>query len=753
MSAALEVPADRPFRHVGQPRSRVDGRLKVTGGARYAAEFDAPNLLHGVAVPASIARGRIRRIDTEAAAAVPGVVHIYTHGNRPPIPASDQDYQDAVAPPGKPFRPLFNDQILFSGQPVALVVAETLDAATYAASLVRVDAEAEPHETNLERNRFAAYVPPEKRSGIAPPPETRGFPDAAFNVAPVQIRNEYHVESEHHNPMEPHASTAIWEGDGRLTVYDKIQGVMNSHAYITGIFGLDADQVHVLSPFVGGAFGSGLRPQYQLFLAVMATLDLKRSVRVVLSREQMFTIGYRPETINSIALGANADGTLRALKHSAIARTSTFEDYQEVVVNWSNLLYRCENVGLDYKLVKLDTDTPCDMRAPGAPLGVFAIETAMDELAYAVKRDPLELRTQNFADTDEIEGKPFSTRSLREACRQGAEKFGWSGRPFEPRSMREGKELIGWGMATGIWEAMMTPHTARACLTADGKLEVGTATADIGTGTYTMLTQVAADALGLPMEAVTARLGDSRLPKAPVEGGSWTTASAGTAVHLACRKVADTLLGHARRMPGSPFANTSLDHVTFADGRIVMRADPSKAMTLTEVMQAAGVPQVEAEETAEPDPAMKQQFSSYTHSAVFAEVRVDEQLGVVRLTRIVSAVAAGRIVNPKTARSQIIGGVVFGVGMALHEESMLDHRLGRFMNHNLAEYHVPSAADIPDIDVLFVDEVDERLNPLGVKGLGEIGIVGTAAAIGNAIFHATGKRLRHLPMTLERVRG
>jgi xanthine dehydrogenase YagR molybdenum-binding subunit len=417
------------------------------------------------------------------------------------------------------------------------------------------------------------------------------------------------------------------------------------------------------------------------------------------------------------------------------------------------LLYHCDNVALNYKIAKLDTYTPADMRAPGAPLGVFGIESAIDELSYALKIDPLELRLNNHADTDENEGKPFTSRELRAACRQGADRFGWSERRPEPRSMREGRELIGWGVATGIWEAMMMPHTARATLTADGKLEVACATADIGTGTYTVLTQIAADSLGLPMEDVTVRIGDSSLPDAPVAGGSWTAASAGSAVLLACAKLRQSLFRHARRLDGSPLANASIEHVRFRDGLIELRTAPSESVSIAEVLRAAGLDRIEEQETAQPNAETMEKFSQYTHSAVFAEVRVDEQLGVVRVTRIVDAVAAGKILNPKTARSQIIGGVVFGLGMALHEESMLDHTLGRFMNRNLAEYHVPANADVPDIDVIFVEEHDDKANPLGVKGLGEIGVVGTAAAIANAIYHATGKRVRSLPITIDKLMG
>jgi xanthine dehydrogenase YagR molybdenum-binding subunit len=391
------------------------------------------------------------------------------------------------------------------------------------------------------------------------------------------------------------------------------------------------------------------------------------------------------------------------------------------------------------------------MRAPGAPLGTFALESAMDELAYATGVDPVELRLRNYAERDENQGKAFTSKELRACYRLGAERFGWAKRKSEPRSMREGRELIGWGMATGVWEAQMTKTSARAVLTADGKLEVATATADIGTGTYTILTQIGADALGLAMEDVTARIADTTLPQSPVEGGSWTAASAGSAVEAACRTVRAKLFEHASALDGSPLAGAAIEDITFANGRLLLTADPSRSMTIAAAMKASGVDRIEAEETASPSMLSKMRYVSYTHSAIFAEVRVDEELGQIRVTRIVNAVAAGRILNPKTARSQVLGGVVWGIGMALHEETFTDHRLGRFMNHNLAEYHVPVNADVHDIEVIFVAEQDDQVSPMGVKGLGEIGIVGTPAALANAVYHATRRRIRSLPITIDKV--
>ncbi|HEV7438556.1 MAG TPA: xanthine dehydrogenase family protein molybdopterin-binding subunit [Methylobacterium sp.] len=736
---------------VGGARSRVDGPAKVTGLAKYAGEFAAPDLAHGYVVSSTIAKGRITTIDTSEAEAVPGVVKVFTHENRPRTAWLNYNYQDAVAPPGAPFRALYDDKIHYSGQPVALVVAEDFETARYAASLVKLAYEAEEPVTDTEAARDLAYRPPMNRAGIKPPPKPWGDPDKAYDQAPVKVREDYRLAIEHHNPMEPHASTVVYEGDGKYTVYDKIQGVSNSQGYLASVFGLNKDDVRVMNPYLGGGFGSGLRPQYQLFLAMLAARELERSVRVVLTRDQMWTFTYRPDALQTITLGAAQDGTLQALRHDAIEGTSHFEDYQEVVVNWAAILYKCDNVELTYRLAKLDTSTPGDMRAPGAVTGVFAIETAMDELAYATGQDPIQLRLKNYTERDQtMEDKPFGSKALKSCFAQGAERFGWGKRNPEPRSMREGRELVGWGMATGVWESMMMKSGAHAILTADGKLEVGNSTGDLGTGTYTILTQIAADTLGLTMEDVTTKLGDTKLPEAPVAGGSWTAASSGTAVMKACRDVGEQAFKLARQMENSPLANVDFDRVAFTGGRIEVAGDPSRGVSLVEAMRAGGVEKLEATAQAAPDQDFNDKYEAYTHSAIFAEVKVDEELGQVRLTRIVSAVAAGKILNPKTARSQILGGVVMGIGSALEEESMLDHRLGRFMNHNLGEYHVPVNADIYDIDVIFVDEED-KANPLGVKGLGEIGIVGTAAAITNAVFHATGKRIRHLPITVDKV--
>jgi xanthine dehydrogenase YagR molybdenum-binding subunit len=728
--------------YIGTPTSRVDGHAKVTGAAKYAGEFNVPGLAYGAVVASTIAKGRIARIDTSAALRVAGVLDVLTHDNRPRMAATSAAYKDEVAPEtGSPFRPLYDDKILFSGQPIALVLAEEWEIARFAASLVRVEYKKQAHGTDLNARRG-------KASKVENPEKPRGNADRGYAAAAVRHEAEYYIPIEHHNPMELYASTVMWDGDGKLTVYDKTQGVQNVQRYLCGVFKMKPDDVRVLSPFVGGAFGSGLRPQYQVVLAVLGARALQRSVRLVLTRQQMYGLGYRPATIERLAIGAKADGTLDAISHEAIAITSQYEDFCRNDTGWSGQLYKSATAKYLHKLVRLDLATPSDMRAPGAATGVYALECAMDELAVALKLDPLELRLRCYSDRDQHQDVPYTSKNLRECYRQGADAFGWSKRSAEPRSMRNGSELVGWGMATGIWEALQMETAARIVLTANGHAEVVSAFSDIGTGTYTIMAQVAADMLGLPLDNVTVRLGDSTLPQAPVEGGSWTAASVSHAIARTAEEVRKELLRLAKAMPNSPLAASKLKDTALVDGSIVNKAT-GRAVTIADAMRHGAVDRIERECTA----SFKESSSHArnTHSAIFAEVKVDEEIGVIRVTRVVNAVAAGRILNTKTAHSQIMGAVVWGIGMALHEETLHDHEFGRIMNANIAEYHVPVNADVHDIDVIFVDEPDALVNPLGIKGVGEIGIVGVAAAIANAVYHATGKRVRDLPITLDKL--
>ena len=738
---------------IGQSLSRVDGPDKVTGKARYAAEHAADHLVYGWIVSSPIAKGKIVAIADGAARRLSGVIEILTHENWPHIAWFDRSFRDQVAPPGQPFRALYDENILFSFQPVALVLAETIEAARAGAALLEIAYEAEDHKTDFKASLPEAYVPTKKRSGI-PMPSNRGDAPGAFERAALKVAANYLMPPHHHNPMEPHATTVVWKDDDSIIVYDKTQGSQNVQSYLAGVFGLSKDKVTVRNPYVGGAFGSGLRPQYQVYLATMAALHLKRSVRVSMTRQQMVSHVHRPEASQSVSLATDHAGNLQAIINQATTSTSSYEDYMENVVNWGLSAYRCENATGDYKVVALDTPTPGDMRAPGAATGMNIFECAIDEMAYRGGIDPLQFRLLNYTDVDAMYDKPFTSKALKEAYQAGAEAFGWKERPIEPRRLRDGHELTGWGVATGMWDASFMKTSARARLSANGSLEIATAGSDIGTGTYTILTQVATQTLGIPIEDISVKIGDSDLPASPVEGGSWAAASSGAAVQLACRAVGKKLLKAAQKLDDSAFAHAKLEEVEFADGLMKLQSDRTRSIAIVDIMTRTDTLSVKSQETAGPgvgDMLGIVRKARYTHSAVFAEVKVDEELGVVRVSRVVVAVAAGRIINPKTARSQILGGVVMGIGMALHEETQMDHRLGRPMNHNLAEYHIPAHADIADIDVIFVPEKDDEVSPLGVKGLGEIGIVGTAAAVANAIFHATGKRIREFPITLDKL--
>ncbi|MGF6394581.1 xanthine dehydrogenase family protein molybdopterin-binding subunit [Pseudomonas plecoglossicida] len=724
----------------GQPLDRVDGVAKVTGQARYAADYPQDGLLHGSVVTSTIARGRVLNLDVTQALQVPGVVAVLHAGNRPRVASYDDAYSDADAAHGTPFRPLFNDRVLYSGQPLALVVAETLEMARYAGSLITLEYSEATHHTDLLARLDQAHPAP------AETPKPRGDFTGQFATAAVKVDATYLTANEHHNPMEPHASTVIHEADGSLVIHDKTQGTQNCQDYLHKVFGLPKERIRVLAAFVGGAFGSGLRPQYQLPLAVMAALHLKRSVRVTLTRQQMFSFGYRPRTQQRLRLGAAEDGRLLAIAHDAIGQTSRFEDFTEHLVEWSGMLYQCDNVALSYRLAPLDVYTPLDMRAPGAASGMIGLECALDELACAAGIDPVALRRCNFAGANGNTGKPYSSKALLACYDQGAERFGWSKRDASPRSMRKGSQLLGWGMAGGVWEALQMKASAKACLDAQGRLTVSSATTDIGTGTYTVMTQIAADAAGLRLEDVTFKLGDSSLPTAPLQGGSFTVSSVGSAVRQACLVLRGKLLESARRSHPA-IATIPTEEITFQGSYLQAR---EHRIAVSDIVAATPQGCLQAQIDAEPG-AKRKPFATATHSAVFVEVEVDEDLGSIKVTRVVSAVAAGSVVNPKTARSQILGGVVWGLGMALHEETQTDHQLGRILNHNLAEYHIPVNADIAAIDVIFVEEHDDIVNELGSKGVGEIGVVGVAAAVANAIYHATGKRVRDFPITLDKL--
>ncbi|HEX8252710.1 MAG TPA: xanthine dehydrogenase family protein molybdopterin-binding subunit, partial [Thermoanaerobaculia bacterium] len=588
------------------------------------------------------------------------------------------------------------------------------------------------------------------------PPKPRGNPDEALRDAPVKIEAEYRIPIEHHNPMEPHAAIAFWQDD-KLTIFTKTQDVFGVREHLASTLNVAADNVNVISPFVGGAFGGALRPNYYPSLTAMAARELKRPVKIVYTRTHMYSgQGYRPYTIQKIALGADQSGKLAAMIHEALHNTSSFEEFNDGTTNFTRQIYACPNLYAPLKITNTDLNTPTWMRAPGAVSGMFALECAMDELAYALKIDPLELRLINYAEVDPVSGKPWSSKALRECYRLGAQKFGWHDRKFEPRSMRDGKLLVGWGMATGVWGAFQSPATARIALRADGTAHVASATSDIGPGTYTVMTMIAAEYLGLRAEQVQFELGDTKFPRAPAQGGSLTTASVGSAVMGAALAIGARLLTLANQDSSSPFLGTAsaaapaADEIEMLDGRLQLKSDPSRCVSIAEVMKKNGL--TEITETFESRLSRERQnYASLAHGAQFIEVKVDPDLGTVRVTRAIEVSACGRIINPKASHSQEIGGIVWGIGMALQEATEIDHRFGRIMNPNLQHYHVPVNADIHNIETMFVEEDDKIVNPLGVKGMGELGMVGIPAAIANAVFHATGKRVRELPITADKL--
>jgi xanthine dehydrogenase YagR molybdenum-binding subunit len=705
---------------IGKPVSRVDGRAKVTGGASYAAEFQVPGQVHGAIVRSTIAKGRIASTQTVNAEGAPGVIAVLTHRNAPKL--AYREHKALVDPAlGERLRVLQDDRVSHQGQPIALVVAETLEQANHAATLVQVTYAPEAGSTDI--SRADPVVPPQEKTdqGARRPPETRrGEPETALAAAEVKVDQTYLIPRENHNPIEMHATIAAWDGD-RLTLWDKTQWVHNTADEIAAVFGIPAQNIRVVSPFVGGAFGSSLRTWPHVTLAALGARVAGRPVKVMLSRREMYySVGHRPHTVQRVALGASRDGRLAAIVHDAYQETSTYEWYSEALLETSRFLYSCPNVYTRHRLAPMNENTPTFMRAPGEVSGNFALESALDELAVALNIDPVELRLRNEPAQDEHRKLPFSSRATRECYRVAAERFGWSRRTPTPRSMRDGRWLIGWGMATANYPMNFAPASARARLLPDGTAEVTSAASDMGPGTWTSMTQVAAEALGLPIERVRFVLGDTRLPRAPVHGGSLTMASVGSAVQAACRSAREDAL-----------ARGGVDD-------------------LTDAMRRLGQP-VEASADVKPGDA-GQRFSMHAFGAVFVEVAVDPDLGETRVRRIVGAYGAGRIVNPKTSRSQSIGGMIGGIGMALMEHSVVDPRNGRVPNANFAEYAVPVHADAPPLmDVVFVEEHDPHVNPLGVKGVGEIAMVGVAPAITNAIFHATGRRVRSLPVTPDKL--
>ncbi|MBH8557704.1 xanthine dehydrogenase family protein molybdopterin-binding subunit [Hymenobacter negativus] len=729
----------------GEPLSRVDGRLKVTGQARYAAEHVVPGCVHGVLVCSAIARGRIRHLDVGAAEKAPGVLAIISHRNAPKVPgyqSAETNHNPRVE--GQEFRVFFDDQVHFSNQPVALAVAETLEQAQHAASLIRVEYEAVAHQTSLAKN-LADNLAPRKEAEYR-----RGQPDA-HKTAPVRVEQEYRTPMHVHNPMEMHAAIALWEGE-KLTVYNKTQGPKLAQQDLMRMWQLPADDVRVHSPCVGGAFGGSSRIWPPEMAAIIAAKKVGRPVKVMGRRDQEFNmVGYRPQSVQKISLGATPDGTLVGITHQAYGMTSQHEQFEERIVHPTKSAYAVPNLNTRYRLVPLDVSTPCWTRGPGETSGSFALECAMDELAEALNMDPLALRLKNYADRDPENDKPWSSKHLRECYARGAALFGWSQRTPAPRSMRTPDgHLLGWGMSTGIYKAERSAATARARLLPDGTLLVQSATADTGPGTATIMTQIAADASGVPPANIRFELGDSALPEAPLQAGSHTATSVGSAVHEVCAALKQQLLDLALRLPGKALGKVEKPDLTAENGFVHSSHKGGRRLSYGEVLKQHQLPALEVTQKAEESPEMKK-YSGKSFCASFVEVEVHPLTRAVRVSRVVSVVDAGRVLNAKTARSQVLGSVVWGIGMALMEDARLDHRYGRIVNHDLAEYHVPVNADIPPIEVEFINQPDPVLDPMGAKGLGEIGLVGFAAAVANAVYHATGRRVRELPITPDKL--
>lgn len=734
-------------RYIGKEMSRVDGFAKVTGKAKYAAEFKVRGLAHGFLVMSSIAKGTIKTIDTAEASRAPGVIRVYTHENFPKLSAAafcGLDPSKSTERMMNPFPALQSNKIVFNLQPIALVVAESFEQARHAARLVTATYNEEKSMTRVEDALDRAYDPPRAA------PKARGNPSAAFNSAPVKVEAVYTIPIEHHNPMEPHGAIAFWQ-NGKLSIFDKTQGVNVVRQHLALAFGIPADDIRVTSPFVGGAFGSSLRPNYYPALVAAAARDLKRPVKLFYTRTQMFTgHGYRPYTWQKVSLGAEKNGKLTVMIQEAVKNASTFKDWTDGTTEFTRPLYACPNADTSNRIVKTDLTTPEAMRAPGAVSGMFALECAMDELAYALGMDPLELRLVNFTDVHPDSGKPYSSKALRECYRMGADKFGWSKRNPEPRSMRDGRLLVGWGMASSTWGAFQQQASVRIALKADGTANVSSATSDIGPGTYTVMTLIAAECLGISAERIKFELGDSKFPEAPVQGGSFTTASVGSAIFESAQNICQKLLDLANKDASSPFKSAKKEDVELVDGKLQLKTDPAQFVDAGAVMRRNNLSEIVDVHQSKPSPE-RDKYATGAHGAQFVEVKIDPDVGTVHVTRVIEVSACGKIMNPKTSHSQEIGGVVWGIGMALQEATEIDHRYGRIMNPNLQHYHVPVNADIRGIQTIFVEEDDKVVNPLGVKGMGELGMVGIPAAIANAVFHATGKRVRDLPITVDKL--
>ena len=733
---------------IGQPIDRTDGRLKVTGGARYSAEINLPGLVYGVIISSTVSKGTVVSMDTAAAEKAPGVLAVLTPFNMPKLPKQPEP-KGGVRSSSRKISLLQDATVHYELQPVGVVVADTLERARHGVSLVQVKYDEQPPVAGMVTHLEDAYAP--KQVGGSHPEATdtaEKDANAMFAGSHTKFAQVYQTPIENHNAMEPHATIAWWTDPQHLTLFDASQGVFSCRKRVAELFQVPQENVRVVCHYVGGGFGSKGPVWSHTMLAAMCARQVGKPVRIELTRREVFNnTGSRPHTYQTLTFGAGEDGKLSALRHDSINNVSDFDEFTESAATTSRMLYASDRIETSHRLVRLNVGTPSYMRAPGEASGMFALESAMDELAYELKMDPIELRLKNYAETDQEEKKPFSSKSLRQCYEEGAKAFGWDKRKAspEPRSVRDGRWLVGYGMATATYPTHRSACHALARIHADGTALVQAGTQDLGTGTWTVMTQVAAATLGLPLDKVRFELGDTLLPETPVSGGSQTAASAGSAVQAVCQQALAQLVQRAIADEKSPLHGAAEADVIGADGRLSLKADPAKGETYAALLTRTRQP-LEVKTDAKPSDEMKK-FSTHSFGAQFAEVRVNEDTGEVRVARWVGAFGVGNRLNEKTATSQLKGGIIFGIGMALMEHTVVDDRDAKIVNPNLAEYHVPVNADVPHIDVIFVDEHDDIINPLGVKGAGEIGIVGTPAAIANAVYHATGIRVRELPIT------
>ena len=717
------TPLDRPGGLLGQPLDRLDGPLKVTGRATYAYEYrGAGQPAYGFVAVSSIGKGRITAIDTAAAEKAPGVLLVLTHANAP-----QQDTRSSGTAPQ-----LADDRVLFQGQPVALVVADTFEQARAAAYLVKPSYAAEAGSYDLEASRTSAAVP-SPRNGDSPDSQ-KGDVEAAFTAAPVKIDVTYTTPPQAHAMMEPHATIAQWDGD-HLTLYTANQLLPRGIDTVAGTLLMPPDKIRLVSRYIGGGFGAKLQVQADAILAAMAARMLNRPVKLALTRQQVFAVTtHRSDTIQRLRLAADHDGTLQAVAHESWSGNTPGQDDFEAAAMATRSIYRTPALLTAHRLATLDLPISAAMRAPGEAVGLLALECAMDELAVALDMDPITLRIKNEPDVDPQSGKPFSTRTLVPCMQKGAELFGWDKRNSRPGTARDGEWLVGMGMSAAIRGNPMQPAKASASLDRDGILTIRTSMTDVGTGSYTILGQIAADLLGLPIDKVRVELGDTDFPAAPGSGGSFGANSAGSAVYDACMNLRDALIKKTDLQP---------DKAVFANGAIVADGQTARLDRLVgDGLSANGA--------ATPGNS-RQAFIQQSYGAHFAKVAVSEVTGEIRLRRMLGVFTAGRILNAKTARSQAIGGMIFGVGAALMEAIIVDKRDGGFVNNNLAEYHVATNADIPAIEAVFIAETDDRSSAMKSKGIGELGICGAGAAIANAVYNATGIRIRDYPLTLDKV--